>query len=83
MVLEAARLDCLDDVLVITAGLSVQDPNLGQLHGTVIDEDHAVGGNVPGLQNAPNAARFGVPKPLRWETPVRGAGADLCEQMLW
>ena len=26
MVLEAARLDCLDDVLVITAGLSVQDP---------------------------------------------------------
>ena len=26
MVLEAARLGCLDDVLVITAGLSVQDP---------------------------------------------------------
>ena len=26
MVLEAARLDCLDEVLVITAGLSVQDP---------------------------------------------------------
>jgi ATP-dependent helicase HrpA len=26
MVLEAGRLDCLDDVLVITAGLSVQDP---------------------------------------------------------